>query len=224
MDNSDIDFTLKSDGDPNNTLNVYQINYGTTAQSYITTTGLNNASRVAKNYDFFIDFGGFKFFVENATINIDIKNSEHNFLGVYPENYIVPTDGLNGGVYQNDASYSGWQFPFIVVGGVTITAKGKASISIDNNTGATVNYTYLTSPAVTYQALLAAANVTLQQTGLVTFAAENFNIFFSGSTNYPGVIPPLFAINRAVVTSRNIQFTEGLMTADFEVKAWMGVN
>ena len=65
-DKSSVNLTLKSDGDPNNTVNVFEINSGATAQGYIATTNLNNGARVAKNYDFYINIGGFCFFVESA--------------------------------------------------------------------------------------------------------------------------------------------------------------
>ena len=68
VENSNVDLVLKSDGDPNNTVNIFEINYGTTAQNYITTTGLNNYGRVAKNYDFFVDFGGLKYCPESLNV------------------------------------------------------------------------------------------------------------------------------------------------------------
>ena len=227
VENSNVDLKLKSDGDPNNTVNVFEITYGTTAQNYITTTGLNNYGRVAKSYDFFVDFGGFKYFVEECEIDITIKNSEHNFLGVYPypDNYVIPTDGKNNGVYQGDASYSGWQFPFIAVGGVSIVARGKAVISIDNVTGAITNYNYLSQIVQSdVNALIAAGNVTLQPSGVLRFTTSNFNIFYTGSTTLSGVLPPVFSFNKAVVTTKTSSFNEGVMTADFEVHAYVGAT
>jgi hypothetical protein len=222
VENSEINFTLKSDGDPNNTVNVFNITSGATATGYITTTGLNNSARVAKNYDFFVAFGDFQFFIEEAVVDIKIDTTEKNFLGAYPENYVVPTDGTNGGVYQGDTSYSGWQFPFIAVGGVEITAKGRAMISIDSSG----NFTnFKLDPAIIpsdVDALRLASNVTLQKTGQLDLATNSFNIYYTGNSTYTSVIPSLFNISKAVVTMRNANFSKDIMTADFEVRAWSG--
>jgi len=229
-ESSGVDITLKSDGDPNNTVNVFEINSGATAQSYISTTNLSNGARVAKNYDFYINIGGFCFFVDSASVDIKVKADEKNFLGVYqgdtllPTNYTVPQDGLNDGVYTDgDASYSGWQFPFIAVGGIEITASGKAIISIDSD-GNFINYNNVQNQETTVNGLLAASNVTLQYSGELTTTATNFNIFYAGAPSpLSGVLPPIFATNKAVITTRNSNFSEGMMTTEFTVKAYVGL-
>jgi len=229
-DKANTSITLKSDGDPNNAINVFQINSGATAQSYITTTNLINGARVAKNYDFWVEIGGFCFFIDSVNIDIKVNSTDKNFLGVYqgntlfPNNYTVPQDGLNGGVYTDgDPSYSGWQFPFIAVGGIEITASGKAIISIDQN-GNFVNYNNIETYQTTVTDLLAASNVTLQYSGELTTTATNFNIFYSGAdAPLSGVLPPVFATNKGVITTRNSSFSEGMMTTDFTVKTYVGV-
>lgn len=229
-DKAGISFTLKSDGDPNNTINIFEINSGATAQSYIATTNLVNGARVAKNYDFWVEFGDFCFFIDSVDIDIKVNSTDKNFLGVYqgntlfPNNYQVPQDGLNGGVYTDgDPTYSGWQFPFIAVGGIEITATGKAVISIDAN-GNFVNYNNIQSYQTNINDLLAASNVTLQYSGELTTTATNFNIFYSGAgAPLSAVLPPIFATNKAVITTRNSSFSEGMMTTDFTVKAYVGV-
>ena len=235
-DGSSVNFTLKSDGDPNNSVNVYEVNFGATAQSYITATNLDKAARTALNYDFFVNFGGFKWYVEDCTINIKIQSSDNNFLGVYQgntvnSNYEVPYDGLNDGVWdpstENEAaSYSGWQFPFISVGGIEITASGKASIAINNVTGVTTNYNYLTSTTSNVDTLRLSSNVTLQKTGELNYEVPSFQIFYSGGRNaaIQGVIPPALGIHTAIITQRSSSFSDQKMYADFEVKAWVGIN
>ena len=174
--------------------------------------------------------GGINYFVENAVINITIKTEEKNFLGVYnalsPGQVVVPDDGTNNGVWPGglDATYSGWQFPFIMVGGIEISITGKASISIDNVTGFPINFNYSNSTTTNVPQLRNNANVTLQPSGLLNAPAQNFNIFFTGSQNYSGVLPSAFAINRAVVNSHAASFTSERMEVDFEVKAYVGVS
>lgn len=220
-----VNISLLSDGDPNNSLNVYEINHGVTAQSYIATTGLDPGLRTAKWYDFFVDIGGLKYFVKSADISIKIKNKKDNFLGVYPEDYRVPTDGLNDGTFQYDDSYSGWQFPFISVGGIEIDISGTAAIAINNNTGAAINYNQPTSLITTnVDDLLAAANVTLQHTGQFKTTTNNFNILYTGSSTLSSVLPPFFGINRAVISKKASKFSEDMMTADFTAKLYVGIN
>jgi hypothetical protein len=239
VDASSVNFTLKSDGDPNNATNVFQINPGTS--NLVNQIGLANASRVAKYYDFFVNLGGINYYVEDATININIKTEDKTFLGVYnasnPGHVVVPDDGTNNGIWPGglDSTYSGWQFPFVLVGGIEITVSGKAAISIDNTTGAAVNFNY--SPSTTTSTgqqpfvsppptgtLLGNSNVTLQPSGLLNAPAQNFNIYFTGSQNYSGVLPSAFAVNRAVINSHTSNFSKDQMTVDFEVKAYVGVN
>mgnify|MGYP003334237640 CR=1 FL=1 len=218
-----IDLGLESDGDPNNTTNIFEINYGTTAQNYIAETGLDNAARVAKNYDFCVDFGGFTYYVESCNLSVDVKTENKNFLGVYghPQDE-VPIDGLNDGTWvEGSTSYSGWQFPFIAIGGIEITATGKAAISIDNLTGATTNWSYNDSVTSDVNTLIARGNVTLQPTGVFRYETNNFNIIYN--TTGQNVLPGSFAINKAVITTRNASFSEGVMYADFTVKAFVGV-
>lgn len=235
-DLSEVNITLLSDGDPNNSVNVYEISSGATAQGYISTTGIANAARVAKNYDFFMNFGGLKCFVKNATLSIDIKSSEHSFLGVYNSgtiagDYSVPQDGLNNGVFVPfpcDRTYSGWQFPFIAVGGIEITVTGKAVVSIDDD-GNAINYQNNTTTTSDVDTLLSRSNVTLQKSGELTTTTDNFDIFFSGrGTTYDpdalsGVLPPLFRLNKGVITAKNYSFSANEMTTDFTAKIYVGV-
>lgn len=219
---SKVNFDLQSDGDPNNTTNVFQINYGTTAQNYITETGLNNYARVAKNYDFCVDFGGFTYYVESCKLTVSVTTDKKNFLGVYnhPQDE-VPIDGLNDGVWvEGSTSYSGWQFPFIAVGGIEITATGKAVISINNDTGATTNWNYYDTVTSDVNTLIERGNVTLQPTGILRYSTDNFNIVYTNTGQ--NVLPGVFAINKGVVTQRNASFSEGVMEADFTVKAYVG--
>jgi len=224
-------FDLKSDGDPNNAINVFKINYGTTAQSFVDTTGLNYPSREATNYDFCVDFGGFRYYVEKCDITIDIKNSETNFLGVYP--YYppfnsVPYDGLHSGIWNptadaDIASYTGWQFPFISIGGIEIKASGTALISIDNDTGEITNWNYFDTPTTSTSELIERGRVTLQPTGVMRYEQDNFNLFFTGNSVLQTVIPEPFAINKAVVTQNNASFSDGEMRSSFSVTAYVGI-
>ena len=226
VDNSKIDFTLKSDGDPNNTVNIFYMNPGNT--SLVSQLGLNNPSRVANNYDFFVNLGGIKYFVEDVNIDIEIENQEKNFLGVYnannPGNVVVPDDGTNGGVWPGglDASYSGWQFPFIMAGAIKIKASGSAAISIDS-TGKAINYINNSSTTSDVATLRGNSNVTLQPSGLLNLAQDNFNIFFAGSAQYPGVLPPQFAFNKAVINSHTAEITPTEMKVNFNITAYVGL-
>ena len=111
------------------------------------------------------------------------------------------------------------------MGGVSIVARGKAVISIDNVTGAITNYNYLSQIVQSdVNALIAAGNVTLQPSGVLRFTTSNFNIFYTGSTTLSGVLPPVFSFNKAVVTTKTSSFNEGVMTADFEVHAYVGAT
>lgn len=228
VDQASIDMTLLSDGDPNNTANVYNIKKGTT--NLLNAVGIGTyAARVAKNWDFYVNLAGINLYVNNLTVTIDVETKEKNFLGsVNGWNYSgVPSDGLNNGQWpsQTDASYSGWQFPFILAGGVKIEASGKASVSIDNNNN-TVNFNFLSNTVSSRTALLSASNLTLQDTGMLTMTSGSFSVWMAvpayGVGNTVNVLPAAFTVNNAVITMKEADFSSEDMTVDFKVLAFIG--
>ncbi len=234
-DESNINLQMLSDGNPNNSINVYEIAGGTSA--LIEAIGLNYAARIAKNWDFAVQLGELMFYIQEATINLQIKHSEHNFLGVAANNYwasyynSVPYDGTHNGIWNPNtfaehASYSGWQFPFIAIGGITIDVSGTAALVIDpDNPANNVNYNRNSTVVYNRPSLIAAANVTLQHPGELTFTQDNFNviqIYKDGST-IP-VIPEVFSVNSAIVKQHDANFTDGIMTVKFQVQAFVGTD
>jgi hypothetical protein len=226
VDESNVNMSLLSDGDPNNSYNIYNIKKGTSG--LVTSVGLNNNARVAKNWDFYVNLGGILYFVENAKITLRAASSEKNFLGAYPFVYNqVPADGLNNGVYTPpDTTYSNWQFPFIAQGGITIEASGKASISIDANNDS-INFVNPVSPPNSYPitsraGLLAAANVTLQDTGVFTPGAGSFQVWLANANSAPiQMIPNALTITNAIITKKNASFTPQMMEVYFSLLAYV---
>lgn len=232
---SSITLTLLSDGDPNNTTNVYSISNSST--TLINEIGLNYAARVAKNWDFAVQLGDLIYYVKSAQLTINVKSSEEHFLGVAANDYwasnfsSVPYDGTNSGVWSpvtdaEKASYTGWQFPFIAVGGITIEATGTATLIVDSdNPSNNVNYSRAAAVVNSRSELIANGNVTLQHPGELTFTQSNFNIYQiykDGSTI--NVIPDAMAVNSAIVKMKSANFNEGLMTVNFSVTAFVGAS
>jgi len=246
---SKITFDLQSDGDPNNSANIYQIDTG-----YNSALGLDKAARVAKNWDFAVQFGDLKYYVEEIKVDIKIETKPSNFLGSY--SYVnqyggntVPYDGLNGGVWSDAepyiGSYTGWQFPFYSIGGVQLTASGKAVVSLANDVtvGPNINYNYLNinNPITTRAAMFAGPNATYpgyfnvsaQQPGEFTYAAgTSFSLYRLKTTGGatanssvslgPSLLPNAFSsFNNSLITSKNIRFSADKLTFDFEVKAFV---
>jgi hypothetical protein len=244
-----IDLTLESDGDPNNTLNVY--NFAPGNNTNINLLGIGNGARVARNYDFFVSLGTingqpFEFLIENVSLNIKLELKRSNFLGAYDstQNYsgsgFVPSDGTptgqnpfgnnNGnGSYPNiDVSYSGYQFPFISVGGIEASATGKAAVAIHDDGSGNLSGINFTVPSgnqqayTTRSALIAALNVTGQQTGAFsgTTGIQAFKIFLGDPNNNISLIPTQFNFNNGIIKSKNYNFSADVMTFDFEVQAY----
>jgi hypothetical protein len=226
VDESNVNMSLLSDGDPNNSYNIYNIKKGTSG--LVTSVGLNNNARVAKNWDFYVNLGGILYFIENAKITLRAASSEKNFLGAYPFVYNqVPADGLNNGVYTPpDTTYSNWQFPFIAQGVITIEASGKASISINANNDS-INFVNPVSPPNSYPitsraGLLAAANVTLQDTGVFTPGSGSFQVWLANANSAPiQMIPNALTITNAIITKKNASFTPQMMEVDFSLLAYV---
>ena len=168
------------------------------------------------------------YFIENAKITLRAASSEKNFLGAYPFVYNqVPADGLNNGVYTPpDTTYSNWQFPFIAQGGITIEASGKASISINANNDS-INFVNPVSPPNSYPitsraGLLAAANVTLQDTGVFTPGSGSFQVWLANADSAPiQMIPNALTITNAIITKKNASFTPQMMEVDFSLLAYV---
>lgn len=232
---SHVELTLMSDGDPNNTTNVYNIS--NSSSTLIDDIGLNYAARVAKNWDFAVQLGDLIYYVQEASIAIDVKSHESNFLGVAANDYwagnvnSVPFDGTNNGEWSpttdsQKGSYTGWQFPFISVGGITIEVTGTAVLIVDSDTPANnVNYSRAAAVVNSRSELMSNANVTLQNPGELTFTQDNFTInqIYKDGTS-TSVIPDAMAVNSAIVKMRSANFNEDLMTVNFAVQAFVGAN
>jgi hypothetical protein len=227
-DKSNVSLSLKSDGNPNNTINVYQITTGSDAQNQIALTGLNNAARIAKNWDFAVNLGGVYLYVKDLSLNLEVSVKENNFLGSYPY-------AISGGLVNapntldgSDGSYTGWLFPFLSVGSIKMTVSGKASISIDNSNNK-INYNALTSALTTRDALIANAyastgSVSLQNDGVFNYTTNSLQIYRLSKTASPtNLLPPILTqFNDAIVNTSKYNFSAGEMTFDFDLTAFPG--
>ena len=225
---SSISFTLKSDGDPGNTPNVYQLNSG-----YNSALGLSSGARVAKNYDFTVQFGTLQTYVLDATISFDIETKENNFLGAASQTTVQPpADIANNGIFPDgNTTYTGWQFPFLSVGAIKASASGKAAVSIPG-TGTTGAINYNTgnynlngaSASASFPnaaAVQAASNVGLQTSGQFTIQANSFIVnLWNGFAQSNNVMPTQLVFSQAIIDTANYNFSaDNVMTFDFAVKA-----
>ena len=231
---SSVNLNLWSDGDPNNTVNTYAISDGTA--SLINQVGLNYAARVAKNWDFVVQLGELEYYIKNANVNINVANSKNSFLGVaannyWPANYqTVPYDGTHNGQWPADTggnanpTYTGWQFDFLSVGGVTIDVTGQALMVVSSeNPENNVNFKCNNQVAGTRTQLFDNANVTLQNPGELTYTQDNFTIqqiYKDGSRL--NVIPDAFAVNSAIISQKTASFTPQELIVNFKVQAFVG--
>jgi hypothetical protein len=233
---SSISFTITSDGDPGNTPNVYQINSYQTSnysgQSTAQQLGISSGARVARNYDFVATFGTIHTYIIDMNVNFDIETKKNYFIGDGTSTSVVPpADVSNGGVFPDGSkTYSGWQFPFISVGGIKASATGKAAVSIGSTNSNNVNYNQQnvnlygqtsSSSFPTAASIQAASNVGLQTSGQLTVGANTFILgIFNGFGATSNFMPSQLVFNSAIVDSSNYQFTgDGVMTFDFSVKA-----
>jgi hypothetical protein len=240
---SSISFQLKSDGDPNNTASVYQIDTG-----YNSDLGLDSAARVAKNWDFAVQLGDLNYYVKDLNMNLKIETKSNNFLGSYK--YVndvglsgVPFDGLNNGEWSEGepeiGSYTGWQFPFLSIGGISLTASGSAAVSLANdvNAGPNINFNYINvdSPITTRDEMFTGNggypgffNVDAQQPGEFTYGSgTTFRVYrlqTNGTTVSlgPSLLPEAFdGFNNSIVSMKDIKFSADLLTFNFNVEAFV---
>lgn len=238
---SSVNLTLLSDGNPDVFTGIATIAAGNSGLPIPNAikAALRYPTRVARFYDFIVSVGKFNQYVIEASFNFELITKEQVFLGAYDSvnNAIPPYEGSPDNYYyvpsqtnpDNTPLYAqGLQFPYIGVGGIKITGRGKAAVGI-TSTGST-NYSGFLLNNVAKNQLWQNSDVTLQKPGDVITTSNKFAFYVRdgslqgvGGTN---AWVDLFAsmgigITYQLNTAFNLNITNDLMTTDFEFLAFL---
>jgi hypothetical protein len=225
-----VSLTLESDGDSgvgNSAFFVVNSNTPHPSLNPLSTGGSGTTAfgptRVARFYDFRAQIGDRKYFIQEASVDVNVETQKTYFINPY--DFSDPTAGyqLNGTggtslpsvLSGNGISYKyGTQFPHIGVNGLTISGKGKGAVVVGST------YASETTAGVTTQA---AGRTVLASAGDVTFALEiaqqtGFNM--ASAPTWASLIPGI-GLSKAIINATNFSVSTGILTVDFDFMCYV---
>jgi len=225
-----VSLTLESDGDSGiGNSSFYVVNSNTPHPSLnpVGTGGSGTTAfgptRVARFYDFRAQIGDRKYFIQEASVDVNVETQKTYFINPY--DFSDPDGGYqltgNGGtslpsvLSGNGISYKyGTQFPHIGVNGLTISGKGKGAVVVGST------YASETTAGVTTQS---AGRTVLASAGSVTFAleiAQQDGFRMSAAPTWGSLIPGI-GLSKAIINATNFSVSTGILTVDFDFMCYV---
>jgi hypothetical protein len=225
-----VSLTLESDGDSGiGNSSFYVVNSNTPHPSLnpVGTGGSGTTAfgptRVARFYDFRAQIGDRKYFIQEASVDVNVETQKTYFINPY--DFSDPDGGyqLTGGggtnlpsvLSGNGISYKyGTQFPHIGVNGLTISGKGKGAVVVGST------YASETTAGVTTQS---AGRTVLASAGSVTFAleiAQQDGFRMSAAPTWGSLIPGI-GLSKAIINATNFSVSTGILTVDFDFMCYV---
>jgi hypothetical protein len=225
-----VSITLESDGDSGVGTSAFYVVNSNTPHPSLNPVGTGGSgttaygpTRVARFYDFRAQIGDRKYFIQEASIDVNVETQKTYFINPY--DFSDPNGGyqLSGGggtslpsvLSGNGISYKyGTQFPHIGVNGLTISGKGKGAVVVGST------YASETTAGVTTQS---AGTAVLASAGSVTFALDiaQQTGFNSGAAPTWGSLIPGIGLSKAVINATNFSVSTGILTVDFDFMCYV---
>ena len=225
-----VSLTLESDGDSGVGTSAFFVVNSNTPHPSLNPVGTGGSgttafgpTRVARFYDFRAQIGDRKFFIQEASVDVNVETQKTYFINPY--DFVDPGSGYqltgNGGtslpsvLSGNGISYKyGTQFPHIGVNGLTISGKGKGAVVVGST------YASETTAGVTTQS---AGSTVLASAGAVTFALEiaqqtGFNM---GAAPVWASLIPGIGLSKAIINATNFSVSTGILTVDFDFMCYV---
>ena len=224
-----VSLTLESDGDSGLGTSAFYVVNSNTPHPSLNPVGVGGSgttafgpTRVARFYDFRAQIGERKYFIQEASVDVNVETQKTYFINPYDFN--DPNAGYqlaNGGgtslpsvLSGNGISYKyGTQFPHIGVNGLTISGKGKGAVVVGST------YASETTAGVTTQS---AGRTVLASAGDVTFALEiaQQTGFANVSPTWGSLIPGI-GLSKAIINATNFSVSTGILTVDFDFMCYV---
>jgi hypothetical protein len=224
-----VSLTLESDGDSGLGTSAFFVVNSNQPHPTLNPVGTGGSgttafgpTRVARFYDFRAQIGERKYFIQEASVDVNVETQKTYFINPY--DFSDPNAGyqLSGGggtmlpsvLSGNGISYKyGTQFPHIGVNGLTISGKGKGAVVVGST------YASETTAGVTTQS---AGRAVLASAGDVTFALE-----IAQQTGFANVAPtwgsliPGIGLSKAIINATNFSVSTGILTVDFDFMCYV---
>ena len=191
-----VSFTLKSDGDivtPSfKVINPSDAN--PVPEALDPVNAVLGPTRVARNYDFTVQFGPYVAYVQNATVKVDVDTQPTQFLIPYNKT----TSDPRGEFYK-----MGTQLPYLGVAGIKINGNGTAAVMVSGT-----NDPQLSGAGLTFQT----ANTTVSTDQPVIMRIGSVDLF-SGVD-----------ISKSVINSTDFNVSNGIITVGFGFTSWVSMS
>ena len=224
-----VSLTLESDGDSGLGTSAFYVVNSNTPHPTLNPVGTGGSgttafgpTRVARFYDFRAQIGDRKYFIQEASIDVNVETQKTYFINPYDFNDPQFGYTLSGGggtmlpsvLSGNGISYKyGTQFPHIGVNGLTISGKGKGAVVVGST------YASETTAGVTTQS---AGRTVLASAGDVTFALEIAQqTGFANVTPTWGSLIPGIGLSKAIINATNFSVSTGILTVDFDFMCYV---
>jgi hypothetical protein len=179
------------------------------------------ATRVARFYDFRAQIGNRIYFIQEASISVNVETSKAYFINPY--NFVNPNSGytlsggggtnLPSGLSGNGISYKyGTPFPHIGVNGITVAGKGKGAVVV-GSTYADENIAGITTQS--------AGKTVLASASSTSFALEVAGYDISNNFGWQNLIPAGIGLSKAIINATNFQVNTGILTVDFDFMCYV---
>jgi hypothetical protein len=230
-----VTINLKSDGDPGSNTDTTPRPFEVSGREIeeLKPNSAGGPSRVARFYDFRVQIGNRKYFIMEATLNVNASVTEAYFL--------VPNDpAITDAVTQARITQTiggniaaGYQFPFLGISGIKISGQGKAAVVLKDVPG-TANYgdyyffDYDTEGGTFDESLnlglgRGQSDITFQRPGVAVYEAQTFRleIYDPIGAEWTNLLPASIDLSKTVVNSSNFSVSTGVLTVDFDFFCWV---
>ena len=223
-----VSITLEGDGDTGIGTSSFWVVQSNEPHPSLDPTGTgigystSGPTRVARFYDFRAQIGNRIYFIQEASINVNVETSKAYFINPY--NFTNPEGGykLSGGGGTNlpsalsagvGISYKyGTPFPHIGVNAITVTGKGKGAVVV-GSTYADENIAGITTQS--------AGKTVLASASSTSFALEVAGYDDANNFGWQNLIPAGIGLSKAIINATNFQVNTGILTVDFDFMCYV---
>jgi hypothetical protein len=222
-----VSLTLEGDGDVGIGTSSFWVVQSNAPHPSLDPTGSGvgystaGPTRVARFYDFRAQIGNRIYFIQEASISVNVETSKAYFIN--PFNFVNPSSGyslgggggtnLPSGLSGNGISYKyGTPFPHIGINAITVAGKGKGAVVV-GSTYADENLAGITTQSAGKTVLASASSTSF---ALEVAGYDDDNVF-----GWQNLIPSGIGLSKAIINATNFQVTTGILTVDFDFMCYV---
>ena len=230
-----VSVTLESDGYSGSGNSGFYVVNSTSPHPSLNPVGTGGSgttafgpTRVARFYDFRAKIGDRQYFIQEASVDVNVETQKTYFINPY--DFINPaagygspsiTGGGGGTALPSQLSGNGIsivygsQFPHIGVNGITISGKGKGAVVVGSS------YASETTAGITTQA--AGVTVLASATNDVSFALEIAGTTgnnMAGTPTWQNLIAGI-GLSKSIINATSFSVSTGILTVEFDFMCYV---